>query len=71
MDKRKVKNEINDELLEKASGGYGIIHRHDGYKTLIDDRGNRVNKKFMDTHKANDYAKTHKGFGNGLEWQEY
>ena len=65
---------LKNSDLELASGGYGIIHRHDGFKTLIDDKGKKIDKKFMNTYEANNYAREHKEAGHfkrGKEWEEY
>ncbi len=65
---------LKDDNLKDVSGGYGIIHRHDGFKTLIDDNGKKVDQKFWNTYQANDYARHHKKDGNfsrGKEWEEY
>lgn len=85
MNEEKTKLEKGE--LEDVSGGYGIIHRHDGYKTLVDDNGKRVDIKFNDTFRANDFAKDYErafdnasgslrqlkdfSFKKGKEWEEY
>lgn len=69
LDKKQNATTLNDEQLENANGGYGIIHGLYGYKWLVDDEGNLVSKKFMDTYKANKYASEHIGFKKGKEWE--
>ena len=85
MNEEKTKLEKGE--LEDVNGGYGIIHRHDGYKTLIDDNGQRVDMKFNDTDRAHEFAKKYEeafanvsgspneiekfNFNKGEEWVEY
>ncbi len=85
MSKEKTKLEKNE--LEKVDGGYGIIHKHDGFKTLIDDNGIKVDRNFVDTIAANEYAKNYEevyskvdksiseskkyNFKKGKDWEEY
>lgn len=71
-DKKRNAVSLDDEQLENASGGYGIIHRHDGYKQLVDDKGNLIDKKFVNTYRAEDYADRQKsGFDQGKKWEVY
>lgn len=64
--------EVTDDAIENVNGGYGIIHRHDGYKQLVGDDGTLVDKKFINTYVANDYAKKQgRNFRNGKEWEVY
>ena len=69
--KREAAN-LDDEQLENANGGYGIIHRHDGFKQLVNDEGKLIDKKFLNTGKAQKYAEKQKhGFERGKEWEAY
>ena len=61
---------MDDEQLENASGGYGIIHRHDGFKQLVNDKGKLIGTAFWNTDEAKRYAEEHKhGFERGKEWE--
>ncbi len=71
-DKKRNDVSLDDEQLENASGGYGIIHRHDGLKQLVDDAGNLIDEKFVDTFDAKEYTDKQKhGFNRGQEWEVY
>lgn len=62
---------LNAEELENTSGGYEILYQRDGYITLYDDNGRRINREFSTLEEVKKYIETHKGFEKGLKEERF